>query len=518
VGACARRLAVIACFLVPSALRAQLPAVGVPRGVVRVDLDGAMAIWDHRWLDGQRQPLAADLTSPALGSDLIPTLAAADALVGGIIGAPAYRLNLGNLTGDAQQEDTRGYLGLALGLTSRITVFGRMPLVQVRTETHYALTPTPTTDAGLNPGVATQQTFFQQFDASLASLDARISGGDFDSNPSLKAEAQSALASGTELRDDLFGLLGDPAAASPFVPIATSAAGQAVTARVTDFQAALSSDFGVAGFTATPGLPAEAATSDEVLAQLSDFSGPVALELGGSKLTFRGDAEAGLAFTLVDRWDRAGHLGGFRAAVEGLVRFPTGRLARPDRVLALGTGDGQTDLEARITTDLGAGRWGFRAEGMYNRQLAADYILRVAPPTQPLAGIDLLSAVHRDPGDIVSLAVRPFFRLAPSFALQGHATYWSRSADVVSYLTPDDEIPGVDAAVLAEDSKATATTLGFGITYSSLGRLRPGGRGLPVDASWSYERVVRATGGIVPDRHAMSARLRFYFGLFGGGR
>jgi hypothetical protein len=72
----------------------------------------------------------------------------------------------------------------------------------------------------------------------------------------------------------------------------------------------------------------------------------------------------------------------------------------------------------------------------------------------------------------------------------------------------------VDAAVLAEDSKATATTLGFGITYSSLGRLRPGGRGLPVDASWSYERVVRATGGIVPDRNAMRARLRFYFGLF----
>jgi hypothetical protein len=505
---------VIACFLVPSALRAQLPAVGVPRGVVRVDLDASMEIWDHRWLDGQRQPLAADLTSPALGSDLIPTLAAADALVGSITGVSGYRLSLGSLTADAQQEDTRGYLGLALGLTSRITVFGRMPLVQVRTETHFALTPTSSADAGLNPGVGTQQTFFQQFDASLASLNARISDGDFDSNPSLKAEAQSALAGGTALRDDLFGLLGDPSTASPFIPIATSPAGQAITARVTELQTALSGAFGVSGFTATPGLPDALATGEELLAQLSDFSGPVALDLGGSKISFRGDAEAGLAFTLVDRWDQAGHQGGFRAAVEGLVRFPTGQLARPDRVLGLGTGDGQTDLEARITADLGAGRWGFRAEGMYNRQLAADYILRVAPPTQPLASIDLLSAVHRDPGDIVSLAVRPFFRLAPSFALQGHAAYWSRGADVVSYLTADDEIPGVDAAVLAEDSKATATTFGFGITYSNLGRARPGGRGLPVDASWSYERVVRATGGIVPDKHAMRARLRFYFGLF----
>ncbi|HKT59967.1 MAG TPA: hypothetical protein VJQ46_07935, partial [Gemmatimonadales bacterium] len=505
-----RRLAVLAGLLVPSGLHAQLPAVGVPRGVVRVELDGSMEIWDHRWLDGVRQPLAADLTSPALGSDLIPTLAAADALIGSMIGVSGYRLNLGALTSDAQQEDTRGYLGLALGLTRKITVFGRMPLVEVRTEISYALAPTAGADAGANPGAATQQTFFQQFDASLASLEARISGGDFDSNPTLKAQAQSTLASGTTLRDGLFGLLGDPNTASPFVPIATSAAGQALTTRVTTLQTALANDFGVAGFTATPSLPDALTTTEQFVNELSDPSGPFALRPGGSKLTFRGDAEAGLALTLVDRWDRPGHQGGFRTAVEGLVRFPTGRLARTDRVLALGTGDGQTDIEGRITTDLGAGRWGLRAEGAYNRQLAADYVLRVAPPTQPLAGIDRLSAVRRDPGDIVSIAVQPFFRLAPSFALQGLATYWSRGADEVSYLTVGDEIPGVDASVLAEDSKATAMTLGFGVTYSSLGRLRPGGRGLPVDASWSYERVVRTTGGIVPDRHAMTARLRLY--------
>src|SRR4030095_3291531 len=83
-----------------------------------------------------------------------------------------------------------------------------------------------------------------------------------------------------------------------------------------------------------------------------------------------------------DRWDRARSRGGFRAAVEGLVRFPTGELARPDRVLAIGTGDGQTDVEFRLPADLGARRWGLRGEGMYNRQLAADYVLRVAPPTQ----------------------------------------------------------------------------------------------------------------------------------------
>jgi hypothetical protein len=514
VGVCARRLGILACLVVPSAARAQLSPIGVPAGVVRIDLDGSMDIWDHRWRAGEREPLAADLTSPALGSDIIPTLTDADARIGRITGQSGYRLNLGALSGDAYSSDTRGYFGAAIGLTHAITIFGRMPLVQVRTEIHYTLAPTAGADGGVNPGISAQAPFFQQFDASLADLQARIAAGDFDANAALKAQAQSTLASGTALRDDLFGLLGDPATASPFVPIATSSAGAAITASVTDLQATLANDFGVSGFSATPALPDALATTEEFLTAVSDPTGPLALRPGGSKLTFRGDAEAGLAVTLIDHWDRPGHHGGFRTAVEGLVRFPTGRLALPDRVLALGTGDAQTDVEGRITVDAGAGRWGLRAQGTYNRQLAADYILRVAPPTQPLAGLDRLSAVHRDPGDVVSLAARPFFVLAPGFALQGSATYWSRGEDEVSYLTPADEIPGVDAAVLAEDSKVTATTLGIGVTYSSVGRLKPGSRGLPIDASWSYERVVGSSGGIVPDHNAIRASFRYYFRLF----
>lgn len=510
----ARRLAVLACLLAPSAVRAQLAPVGVPAGVVRVELDGRIDIWDHRWRDGQREPLGTDLSSPALGSDLLPSLTDADARIGRITGLPAYRLNLGALTTDAEAEDSRGYLGLALGLTRALTVFGRVPLVRVRVQTHYDLVATSATDAGLNPGSAQQGTFFQQFDASLTALGGRIAAGDFDGNPALKARAQSTLDDATTLRGDLFGLLADPATASPFVPTTASAAGTAIATRLTDLQTTLAGDFGVTGFTTAPALPTAAVTGEEFLGALSDPSGPIALSTNPTKLTFRGDAEAGLALTLVDHWDRGPHRGGFRAAAEGLVRFPTGRVAQPDRILALGTGDGQTDLEVRLTTDLGAGRFGLRAEGTYTRQLASDYILRVAPPTQPLAPITLLSAVRRDPGDIVSLAVRPFYRLAPTIAIQGSAMVWSRGRDEASYLTPADEIPGVDAGVVGEDTKATATVLGIGVTYSSPGRFRAGGNGLPVDASWSYERVVHETGGIVADRNAMRAKFRFYFDLF----
>jgi hypothetical protein len=53
-----------------------------------------------------------------------------------------------------------------------------------------------------------------------------------------------------------------------------------------------------------------------------------------------------------------------------------------------------------------------------------------------------------------------------------------------------------------------------GITYANPGKLRRGGTGWPVDASWSYERVLRAGGERVPDSHAVRGQLRVYFGLW----
>ena len=68
--------------------------------------------------------------------------------------------------------------------------------------------------------------------------------------------------------------------------------------------------------------------------------------------------------------------------------------------------------------------------------------------------------------------------------------------------------------MLAQDTKASATVLGIGITYSNPGTVSRGREGMPVDASWGYERIVRTRDGIVPDRHAFRARFRAYFGLF----
>jgi hypothetical protein len=369
-------------------------------------------------------------------------------------------------------------------------------------------------NAGVNPGTAAQDPFFAEFEAALSTLEVQIAAGAYDGDPARRALADATLAQGDALFGDLFTLLGDPATASPFVPTSGSDAGTALAARIATLQATLDSDLGVAGFSTGPALPAAPATADDVESAISDLSGPIGIQTGGSEVTFRGDAEAGVAVTLADRWDRGGRRGGFRAAAEGLVRFPTGVRARTDRLLAVGTGNGQTDVELRGVVDLGSGNLGVRLEGGYNRQLADDVVERVAPPSQPFPDRSLLASVRLDRGDVTTVAVRPFFRLARTLALIGSLERWSKGQDAVEYRSEADAIPGVDASVLAQETDASATLVSFGVTYSNPGALRPGGTGLPVDAGWAYERIVSASGGIVPDTHRVRARLRVYFDIW----
>jgi hypothetical protein len=510
VGHCVQRLWIVVCLVAPARVWAQLPPAGVPAGVVRIDLDGSLETFDRRFLNGNREGYGADLSSPALGSDRIPLLADADARIGRITSNASYRLNLGELATDALGDVGRGSLGLSLGLTNQITVFGRLPLVRTRVQPTMRVSST-SADAGLNPGGSAHTTFFDGFDAALATLSSKISAGDYNADPARLALAQATLTDGTALRADLFGLLSDPATASPAIPTNTSTAGVTVLARITNLQTTLASSLDVPGFTAAPELPLDPLDGDG-LSQV--LTGSLGLSVGQSGRTFRGDAEAGATVTLIDRWDPSTRRGGFRLAVSGLVRFPTGRIEQPERPLDIGTGEGQTDVQVEAIADLGAGRFGARLGGSYVRQLASDVVTRVTRPSQPFAGAERLTRVRRDPGDIFALEVQPFFRLARTLALQAGVQHWTRRADQVSYATPGDALPGVDASLLAEGSQANATVLSAGITYANPGGLSPGGRGLPVDATWTYQRLLRAGGGRVPDSHMVRGRLRLYFGLW----
>lgn len=512
----ARCLGVLVCLLAPLAAprtgSAQVAPVGVPPGVLRFEVDGNFDSWDQVFREGTREPLAATFSGSALDSDVLPALAPYDTLIRRVTGIGDYSLNLGSVSGDAHADVANATIGMALGVAGPVAVFGRLPLARARMQT--VVTGIEGGNAGINPGAAAQEPFFDELAGSLTTLEGQIASGAYDADPTRRALAEATLAEGAQLFSDLFTLLGDPATASPFVPTGGSDAGTAMDTRIDQLQTTLEGSLGVPGPGARPALPATTASAEEIGALLGDPTGPIGVQAGDEQVNFRGDFESGIAVTISDRWDRAGKRGGFRLAAEGLARFPTGRRARTDRLLSIGTGDGQTDVEIRGVADLGTGNLGVRLEGGYNRQLAADVVAAVAPPSQPFAPRSLVTTVRLDPGDVTTFAVRPFYRLARTFALIGSVEHWSRGQDDVAYRSPADEIPGVDPSVLELGTEKSATVLSVGVTYANPGKLRPGGTGLPVDAGWTYERVVSASGGTVPDIHRVRARLRLYFGIW----
>jgi hypothetical protein len=520
------RLFLVAALLiaaVPAA--AQLAPVGVPRGLVRVELTGILDGYDEQYVNGVAGELGADLASPALGSDRIPLLAGADERLARVTGDPSFRLNIGTFPVTAAANRTVGILGAALGLTSRITLFGRLPLMR----TQLAITtPFDSTSGsvGVNPadpllgtGAGASQTaaFIDAFDVALLQLQQQLSAGTYNGNPAQRSLAEATLADGAALRADLSELLRDPTTASPFLPTATSAGGAAVTSRIRGLQTTLSTELGVTGFDQLPALPEQRVSQDELTAFLTDQSGAIRGRLDEGRFSQRGDAEAGVTFTLVDGWRYDAKGTGVRAAITATARFPTGFRERAIRFLDLGTGTGHAATQVTLTTDLGLGRLGARLIGSYERSFAADYVARVTSPDQPYAAATALRTVTADPGDAVLLSVQPFLRLTPPIAITAGLSYWRRGEGTVTYATVADSIPGVPASILSRDSEISATVFRAGVTYAAAGARAPGGRGLPLEASWTYERVVDASGGRVPKVTGMRADLRLFVRLWGGG-
>ena len=274
----------------------------------------------------------------------------------------------------------------------------------------------------------------------------------------------------------------------------------------------------MSGFTAAPVLPDHAGRPKRSSSRPSPIpSGRSSLRPGDATITFRGDAEAGVALTLLDHWDRDGRRGGFRAAVEGLVRFPTGSSSQPDRLYAVGTGDGQTDVEVRITADLGAGNFGIRLEGDYNRQLAADF---AAPRGAADASRSSGERLHHRraaaiPATSPRVAARPFFRLARTLAIQGTRGLLVARRRRGGLLDPRGRDPrrGPERARGGHQGERDGARDRAHLRQS---RARSSGRTwLPVDAGWSYERVVQSAGGTGAEPAQPSRRgFRVYFGLF----
>jgi hypothetical protein len=503
---------------------AQLAPAGVPKGTVRIDLRGEFQSVSSRYLHGTKEEYLADFASPALGADRFAAVRAADSLIALIVGGTANRINLGRTTAVGQRVTGTATIGVSLGLTSRLTLFLNVPLVETRVQAKVTV-DSSTALAGLNPahptlgtaaGQADAARFFQQFTAALDTLNRRIASG-FYSGPQ-DALARAIAARGTAMQAALLQLTSDPLAASPFLPTDTSAAGRAIAGAIAGLQDTLQNQLGVTGFTDAPVLAAVPFTTAQYQALLTDPRGPVAgAPLAAPTLQRLGDIDVGATYTVVDRWDRGRRWGGIRIAVTGLVRLPTGQRDSPHNFLDTGTGNGRYEAGASAIVDLGRGRPGARIAGGYLARLPARRVRRVAPPGEPIAFLDRLTNVQIDAGDVVTVRVQPYLRLARGFAIQGTAEYWRQGADQVTYARSADSVPGVAASLLGRQSRRSALVLGAGVSYVGRSALEctPGRKcGLPIEAGWTWSTVARATGGRVEKVRATALEIRWYHRLW----
>jgi hypothetical protein len=492
-------LAAVLLTLVLQHARGQLPLITVPQGALRIDLAGSFYPNDRFWDNGATRPLSATLDGAST-----PLVAGLQAGLAQILGQPVSGLSLGVM---AAREHGVGNIGLAFGLTRRITVFGTVPLVFVRSRMSIAADAAPGR-VGLNPGGDVG--FFGQFDAALSSLAAKVQRGDYAGDATTLALAQQTLASGSALRSGLFTLLADPTRASPVLPTSGDPYGVALLSQVAALQSTLSDRLDVPEpFTLQPALPATALTTDEFAALLGSPTGFGLSTSNKLPALVLGDVEAGVAVELAEH----GAVGGpswSGAWLRFTGRFPTGSAASPAILLDQGSGDKHPALQLDGILEVGRHRVGLRGEATYQHQLALNSLQRITPPDAVLVPASFIAAVHSQPGDSFAVTVRPSLQFAPHFAIVGMGQYWWRGASRTGFLDSQSSVAGVDPAQLDIGSAANAVVVGIGLSYAYTGASRDGTTGLPVEAGWSIERTLSSGRGIFPDAMTSRVSLRIY--------
>jgi hypothetical protein len=498
---------------------AQMPPLTVPKGHWRADITGSFFTADQRFRVGSKENLAADFERSTLGSNFFPALEPADSILRKIAGFSDATINLGSSAASwAVTTGTMG-LGVAYGIFSKLTVSVHIPIVRQKVRSTFGLDP-ELANSGFNPadltfgdaaGQAQTNQFFQQFNAAMTQLATRLNGGEYDSDPAQKALAQETLASGTILRDDLFSLILGNGTASPFLPIATSVVGATIRGKVTSIQGALTA-LGVTSFATNVALPAEALTDEEFNDFVSNEAGPVAGTFSTPSLSSLGDIEIAAAYAIIDQLSTLGVKRGFRLAAQGLFRLRTSQLDNPGRFFDVGTGERQPDLEGTLVGDGLFGSFGARGLAGYTLQLAGDANKRISPPDQPIAYANTLADVNRTPGNVMTLGIAPFFRLAETYAVTGGVTWRKKGSDQVTLFGDQAEIPGAPPTLLELDTEGTWTTASLGLTYSAPLTTKDGKTKSPMDAGILWEGVIGSSGAL---RVPATAGVRFWFRLYG---
>jgi hypothetical protein len=525
-------------------------ALVLPKGVFRLRAVGQQGRFDERFggistsgiAPNRREPILQDLNIETIGTSQFPNLLPVQTGLRGITGISDYNLSLGRTTATGDVTINAGSLVAEFGITRRLSAGVVLPYVSTRNRVNLLVNPNGEGNVGFNPGAAgvaaarAQNTqLVGQLLTAARTVEQAVglgAGGCATATTVPQCQLVTGVRNFAGGVGAIYGADAIPTAGyagangSPFVPLGTSAAQQAIAARIQQFRALL----GPAGAGITTSAPFASpqnlgfADAQRILTEPA--FGVAAAPVGTTRRTGLGDMEIAAKYSLLNTFGHDDPNARFnptginmRTSLTGVFRVGTGLAEDPRNFLDVPTGTGANAVGLRSATDVLLGRRFWTSLALrYTKQLPDDQLVRVTDqPERVLAASYRQQVVRRDLGDFFELEATPRFVLTDWFAVAGQ--YYLRDKDQDRYtgtfvipasVTGFADLP-LDARTLDQETRAVEHRVGGGLTLSSLKPFTDGRFPVPVELTYLFQQTVDGFGGGVPRLSLHQVQLRLYY-------
>ena len=261
------------------------------------------------------------------------------------------------------------------------------------------------------------------------------------------------------------------------------------------------------------------------------FSNPGRGDLADSMRSFDrsgiGDAMATLKFVWLggeSEHDRIAEHGlHVRSALSASAVIGTGQPPKPFQPFGIGTGDGESGMQAGSFWDFLAGHSFWASVALryeHHRQDTRSLRVGAGTPGDPFDASARPVHTTRQLGDAYSIDVTPRLALGEYFSIGARYQYEHEKAGAFSgtldVVDSAGNVTHLDAATLGPASAFTNQWVGLGFVYSSVAASERGHGTYPFEITLQYRRQVAITNG-QPARGEWAAGLRFYQTLWGRG-
>ena len=517
-------------------------ATVIQRGTVRFSAQATWASYNELYGPGGKlAALGAPLSTDSLGVLQLERLLPIQTSLRSLAQLPSANVSLGPARTDFAAHIARSALAIDFGLTSRIMLTGLLPYEHTTSEVVFDVNPRNElpirANIGVNPALAPGSAAAIQNRGVVDSLaraaqvlTTRLDACGTSSTDPVCADQARARKLVTDARTFAAGVettYGTGAAATrgqAFVPLATSSFQTAIAAQVAALNASFKTYIPGVGVWSEPA-PAHAPISAGQATTLISEELEVA-PIGVVERSHIGDVEVGAKVLLIDTFGGLArsrspeHIRGVRVSVAGIARLGTAQAERPNDLVDVGTGDGQTDVEGTGAADVVLGRrfWGSLVARI-GVQLPDDKPFRIPDvPGNPYLAAYRERTVTRDLGDYVELEASPRYVYNDYLSLSANWHYRRKGEDKYTGTFTAEDLNGkpvtLDASILGIGTKQTEQRVGGGASFSTLRAYDRGRSRLPLEVQVQHWQVVSGSG-YLPKQFSTQLQVRYYMRVFG---